>query len=363
MRLTFSQMCGVRWYLRSLFLASFRGMVLWFCTFWSLLYFMGPFRRVALGPVFKIFRNGGARSSKEDLRRVAEVLQELEDGLVGGSVPSAEFWLRVQGMAEPWGSLAHESFKELRSCGGALLPTLRRLRALSEDQSVILDQISSRMAQAYLQACVCFTLVPVLGLALFRILPGVSAHWESWVLGCFLAIGISGVGMVWLMRQGGAACWGGIRATRRSWVLAVHCAGERFLALVRVGNPPDLAWSKACDFLGRKEAELAGFWGYSIWEVDAEVQRRGFRDSEKNLVETGHSIKRAVQVSLMEGRPCVDRVENLLNAARRDFKAVLDRQVAELGTHSLKPLFICIAPALLGLLAFGLWLAFTYEMG
>ncbi|MGZ3707838.1 MAG: hypothetical protein ACXWPM_03265, partial [Bdellovibrionota bacterium] len=75
-----------------------------------------------------------------------------------------------------------------------------------------------------------------------------------------------------------------------------------------------------------------------------------------SLAEAGRAIRKAVQVSLMEGRPCAERVESALQALRSEIQAWVDRELALLGTRSLKPLFLCVAPALLGLMAFGLYL-------
>ena len=75
------------------------------------------------------------------------------------------------------------------------------------------------------------------------------------------------------------------------------------------------------------------------------------------LVEAGTSIRRAVQLSLMEGKPCSERVETALSALRRDLRSRIALEIEKVGPRALIPLFACVAPSLLGLLAWGLYLS------
>jgi hypothetical protein len=76
----------------------------------------------------------------------------------------------------------------------------------------------------------------------------------------------------------------------------------------------------------------------------------------------GTSIRKVIQVSLMEGRPCTERVESALQALRQDISAQIERELSLLATRALKPLFCCVAPALLGFLAMGLYLGWVEAM-
>jgi hypothetical protein len=81
------------------------------------------------------------------------------------------------------------------------------------------------------------------------------------------------------------------------------------------------------------------------------------------LAELGSSLRKAIQVSLMEGRPCTERAEAALLALSQDLKAQVSRELTLLGTRALKPLFFCVAPALMGLLFTGLFLGWDQAMG
>ncbi len=172
---------------------------------------------------------------------------------------------------------------------------------------------------------------------------------------------LTGIGALWLIHMSEVARWGGLLVKNRSWVLSSQCAGERFLALLRTGTPPDLAWAGALELLTKDSRELALAWGYSIWDTSNSSSQTN--PAEMAILAAGSSIKRSIQVGIMEGRPCVERVETVLKSLRQEMKALVERELGLLATRALKPLFICVAPSLFGLLFFGLWLASEEVMG
>jgi hypothetical protein len=237
---------------------------------------------------------------------------------------------------------------------------LQRFRALAEEHEFSLNQARSRSSQAFAQAFACSLLVPILGGALYLLLPSIEARSTLWLGLCSLALFFTLIATLWLFQLVATARWGGLKGAKRLWVLASQCAGERFLALVRAGTPPDLAWGGICDFLGKETPDLALSWGYSIWEsaeVNEDKNMKKSKRAEQVIVHAGFAIKKAVQVSLMEGRPCVPRVETALLALRQGIQAQVERELTLLGTEALKPLFVFVAPALMGLLASGIWIA------
>lgn len=68
----------------------------------------------------------------------------------------------------------------------------------------------------------------------------------------------------------------------------------------------------------------------------------------------GDELRSHLQRSVMEGRPCTERVESALAAIRLEWGARVERELQLLATRALKPLFLLVAPALFGLLALGL---------
>lgn len=302
----------------------------------------------------------GLSSQRRSLDQVVMLFQDLEDTLVTGMVPSHEKWEQLRALPNPWGSVSVDSLKELRDCGASLIPTLRRLKGLAEAHRTALEEARSKSSQALAQVMVCSFFVPVLGFGLYHLLPGMQNFFRFWLCCCGGALILSGIGALWLLQMTEVARWGGLKASRRSWILASQCAGERFLAVIRTGVPPDLAWAKSCELLtrvfpeGLGMLELVEAWGYSVWDTPIALTKTPM---ERTIVEAGSSIRKAVQVCLMEGRPCTERVETVLLALRQDIGTHVEKELTLLATRALKPLFICVAPALLGLLACGLWVS------
>ncbi len=296
------------------------------------------------------FREG---KQKRVLIQVICALREIEETLVAGLVPEMRLWDALQKLEDPWKTLSADSLKELRDRGSSIVPTLIRLRQLAESHQVAIEDARAKASQAWAQAMVCALLVPVLGGAFYVLLPGVAQRKITWGIACLIALGWTGFGAFWLLLLASSARWGGLSVEHRPWVLASQCAGERFLALVRVGTPPDLAWSNTCDFLSRETPRLALAWGYSIWQQSPVL----WKGTEEVIGILALSIKKSIQVSLMEGRPCIQRVEAALLVFRQELQSRIERQLVLLPTQALKPLFVCVAPSLLGLLAVALWLA------
>ena len=288
-------------------------------------------------------------------------LRDLEEALGAGVVPEPERWAALGALPEPWGSLSRQSVEELRRQGGAVLPTLRRLRHLSEHHAADLADARARSAQALAQAGVSLALIPGFSGLLRWLLPGVDGARGSWWEVTGFAFALAAVGALWMVRLAEDARWGGAPRHRRHWILASACAGERFLALLRSGVPGDLAWVQAGAFLVREAPELADAWGASVWKMEGTAEDAGdFRSAGVvPILRAGEAIRRAVQLTLLEGRPCLDRVETTLQALRQELKTQVDRELLLIGTRILKPLFLCVAPAVLGLLGFGLWLSWT----
>ncbi|MBI2712138.1 MAG: hypothetical protein HYX41_04645 [Bdellovibrio sp.] len=295
----------------------------------------------------------GFAKKKLELAEVILLLREIEDCLSAGQVPEREVWENLKELPAPWGALSYESITALRESGGSLLPTLKRLRSLAEDQATALLDARSKTSQAFAQAFACASLVPILGYGLYSIVPGMTDQSRPWAFACGCALLFTGFGALWMVRLAETARWGGLPKENRVWLLGALIAGERFLAAIRCGTPPDLAWSKAVDTLRVDALNLSIAWGHSVWETPPNPYRQA---AEKSIVSAGSSIKKSIQVSLLEGRPCTDRIESTLLVMRNEVSAIIERELSLLTTRALKPLFIFVAPSLLGLLFYGLWL-------
>lgn len=304
----------------------------------------------------------GIRKEILILQKVIYLLHETQEILEAGMVPDADHWSEIRTLPDPWGGLIFSSLQELRAQGGSLLPTLKRFRSLAQEQQDTLKDARAKSGQALAQALICSFLVPVLGLILYKIMPGLDHSPWTWISACTLGFLLSAAAGIWLMKIAEEARWGGLAKSERAWVLSVLCAGERFLALVRSGVPPDLAWVQVCDFLQKNAPEVLVRWGCSLWENIPESQFQKKRLAQA-LLSLGSSMKKGIQVSLMEGRPCLERVETILYSLRQEIRSAIQHELSVLGVRVLKPLFLCVAPALLGLLATALFLGWCEMSG
>jgi hypothetical protein len=295
----------------------------------------------------------GIQKQRLEIQRVHHLLQEIEELLGSGMLPSKEHWERLQKLQPPWGTLAHDSLQELRSSGSAVLPTLRRLKDLATGQIRALADARARSSQAFAQALACTLLIPAFGGVLYWLLPGVSDSPWIWISLCVVSVLIAGMGALWLLSMAQEARWAGLPKASRTWILASQCAGERFLALVRAGTPADLAWARAIELLSSEAPSLALLWGHSVWKSAPLDSDAVSNPASRLFIETGESLRRAVQVSLMEGRPCAERVEAALMSLSHEIKARVEAELTLLSTRALKPLFLCVAPGIFLLLGAG----------
>ncbi len=136
---------------------------------------------------------GQAREIKL-LRGISDLLLEIEETLSSGLIPAPERWEAMRKLPAPWGKLTTQSLEGLRSSGGALLPTLRRIRSLAEQHGVILADARAKSAQSIAQALVCAALVPIFGVALYSLLPGLSEHLGAWSVVCLSGLCVSILG-------------------------------------------------------------------------------------------------------------------------------------------------------------------------
>lgn len=303
-----------------------------------------------------------SQAPDRELAIVIDRLRTLQEVLQSGLVPTTEDWEKLRDLPQPWGRLAGESLSVLRENGSAVVPTLVRIRGLAEEHRTLLASSRTAAAQALAQAMVCTALVPTFGISLSFLLPGLAEHATAWWSACGMALASSLFGARWLLRMAESARWAGLPPHQRAWILAVHCAGERFLAWTRGGATPDLAWNEACQALASESVELSQTWGTSLWAEPEATPHRSRVPARQSLAQAGSAIRRAVQLALMEGRPSAERVEAALASLRLELRGRIEREVQLLGTRALKPLFLCIAPALLGLLGWALFLSLGNEV-
>lgn len=324
-------------------------------------FFIG-FRLTFRGLSRSVLHSLGIQNEERRLKLIHQRFFGFQQLLESGLSPLNDDWIKIERLPKPWGDLAYSSLQELRSQGAAVLPTLTRLRGLVEQHLATLADSRAKSAQALAQAGVCIGLVPLFSLLLWLMLPGLKESGATWFFSALIATLFASLGGIWILHMTEQARWAGLEGSTRPWVLSAQCAIERCLALLRCGIPVDLAWSKSVEALSHETPSLAATWGASVWNSGEGSEIRyslSISKAQMLLLQAGSDCKKSMQVSLMEGTPCSGRIETVLSALQTDLRAEVDRQVSLLGTRALKPLFLCVAPALFGVLTVGLILAWN----
>ncbi len=328
-------------------------MILWILSFFCLFLACHCF-----WPTLRILQKTLAeRQPIQLLARIETLLIEIENQLISGATIPDALWQQLQALPEPWKTLIYCSLMELRNQGAALTPTLLRLRNFTREQQVALQQARAKSSQAVFQASFFLALIPILGAALLVILPELADQQAAWGRACLGALGTSSIGSLWLLQMTQNARWAGLPHHRRLWMMASQCAGERLLALVRTGSPPDLAWFQSMESLKQICPDLALAWGLTLWQADDSRLAASRQETAQHaILKTGAALKKAIQISLMEGHPCLSRIDMVLQSLRQSLAAHIEQELALLSTRALKPLMIWFAPSIIGLLGYGIYL-------
>jgi len=290
------------------------------------------------------------------LPRISMVLADLEESIEAGILPEAARWEALAELPRPWGPLAHGSAMELRRSGSAVLPTLKRIRGLADEHRESARLARAQSAQARAQAWVCAILIPLIGLTLYTLLPGLAENTGLWFACVAGALTYSSLGSVWLWKMADDARWAGLPHAKRDWPLIARCTYERLIAKVRSGTPPDLAWKELATELYADSPALV-----RLFHIAGAREKGALRgDVEGNpliaIAESGRQIQRTLRASMIEGKPCIDRLEAAAAELSSRMRACAAKELSSLGVRALKPLFICVAPSLLGLIAAGIGL-------
>lgn len=298
----------------------------------------------------------GGRVREEALRRLQAALIGIQTTLEVGLVPTEDDWERLSGNEKTWGELIRLGAAELRDQGAPLLPTLRRWRERLAESLELTASIRAKCAQAFAQAVLGFFAVPIMGCALYWLLPSIQGHLLLWFGLCLVCSTWAGVGSAWVLGMAEDCRYGGLQATERPWLWASELAVERFCTLLRCGQPPDLAWLQMHAYLMRTAPGLAAHWGAKLWS-DGVTEASGREGLRQSLARAGAVFRRVIQVNVLDGKPCLEPVETAATALARDIRAQIEQNLALLPTRALQPLFLCTAPSAFGLLAAGILLA------
>src|SRR5205823_4742869 len=143
----------------------------------------------------------------------------------------------------------------------------------------------------------------------------------------------------WILALGESARWGGLSKARRSWPVTALAIGERLLALIRSGMAPETAWTRCYAYLASTVPDLALLWPSGVWapgETANAVPRVPRQQSVASLASLGRALTQGIQLSVFEGKPCLERLEAALESFKVEFQTRVEREIALLSTRALK---------------------------
>ena len=294
------------------------------------------------------------RQSKaiDALRRSIHHLKLIQEMLESGMVPDRKDWEQIRAFPEPWGQILFESIAELRSQGAAILPTLRRMQHTLEEQTELILEGKVKSAQSMGQAVLGIGLVPIFGGILYAMIPEVQENTQDFILLLLFAGFFSSISFIWIVSMVDQARFGNLRTENRRWLVSVNVSFERLLALISTGLPPDLAWKKTIEELAIHDSTLARDWKALVWDPDFSIQSSAASEVERLILNLGVEVRRSIQTSLLEGRPCLDRIESIHRTFLLDLRMKISRELSLLPNRCLKPLFILVLPSVM-LVLFG----------
>jgi hypothetical protein len=331
-------------------------MVLWMVSFYCS--FLSIYQLIMEKNLLKelILRAMGLFSYKvafADLQKIQAHLLALKDQLQSGFVLTEVHWRKTRSLAAPWGSILSQVLTLLVSQGMSLTPTLVRFESLCLAHVELLGLSRSAASQALLQAIICGCLPGVLGLSLLWVLPELASQWQQWLLACLLATCLCLGAGLWIIRVARNARWLGLRHAQQSWLILIFCALEFLVALLRAGLPVDVAWKRVFQLLETADVKFAHFWGENLVS-----QTQAYTLKKEGVLQLMFEqlmrLKTSLTHALQEGQGAAPRIEYAIYFLRSLLDQRMRQSCQSVATRALAPLFLLVAPGILGLLGLAL---------
>lgn len=282
------------------------------------------------------------------LQNVQDHFLSLRETLESGFVPSEEHWAMTRSLAQPWRTGVADVIDYLRKEGTSLAPVLGRLQSLAHNHTKRLKEARSRSASALYQAWICSSIVPLCSVIFYYLLPGVQEQSEFWFFVSFIAFSLNVFACVWIFHQAENARWGGLKKKERHWILESLLFCERLIAFLKAGEVAEWAFTRA---LSHTSLDLKQNWVNQLEEVKT---KKSLKDS---LQAVGPSLRQIILQNTQSGLPSLERVLNFSQDLQIEINSYQEQELQVLPQKTLKPLFIAVAPSLLGLLMTALFLS------
>ena len=293
---------------------------------------------------FRLHR--GRVSPEKYLSSFLDRLVSIRDSLKAGVFPGIEAFDR-------WGSGIPVEFVfpaqvivDLRSQGAPILPSLERLIQSIGFQLETLRQCQVRSAPAKAQALLMVAMIPMLSVVLVFMFPQIQSQFVVWTLITGLSLGISAVGMFWIWKMIQKALRAGQSIENWQQIQSFISWMNSVESEVLRGVSADLAWSHSYQRV-MSSTQIMGIHS-QVWDEH--------KPENSDIRSAVISFQKSIQLSLMEGRPCLERLSTTIFDFREKVRSQVMRELEILPTRILMPLFLTLAPAVLFLLVSALWM-------
>ena len=259
-----------------------------------------------------------------------------------------------ESLSPRWKAQIQKLIQSTRDTGGALLPVLLPFRESLEKQRQVTERIRTRTSGVWMQVSVLGALLPVLIGVLTIFVPEVFSHWMGFVGICWGAVLLNLGAVFWVIALSQEALRGGVCRSQQGWALEGALVLAQIRSRIIGGRPPDLAWSESVG--GIENGSFIEFWGMDLWTQTLDrTQKEGRLLSEWEGLRTGLVVH--LRDAIVRGGRSLDIVERTEQRWFEVWESQVERLIETLPTKLLWPFFLCILPALFGLLGFSIWCA------
>lgn len=303
------------------------------------------------------------QNSDRNWSEMSHLFRSFIEKIQVGKILEPSDWRRLRNSPEPWGRYSSDCIEELRRMGAPITPTLQRFSELTEQHAEFLREGNTRAQQAYAQSAFGVALVPVVGAVLWQICPGVQEMGVRWWVLCGFATLLPALGWFWIQKMVDTSRWAKLLPKERPWLLESLFFGERLLAYLSGGMSGEEAWTEAMKIL---TPDLQSEWCHrELHPSEQKLTRKNLGEdpsAREEILQLGPYLHASLLVSQIQGTPVRPRLEESLRLFRTHWNHQVRRNLEKIPLQVLKPLFICLAPAVLGLLSFAVFQSLPAEI-
>lgn len=265
-------------------------------------------------------------------------IKKIKISLESGVVPSEDEWMIIEDYQHSFSKRILMIINELRDSGCKILPTLCRFEELLEFQVDLLKNTHVQSSQAISQCIICLFVTPLFSVFLYQIVPFLSGYFWEWCALTSISFFLCFIGFLWIVSLCEKSMWCGLSYSERSYIMEVLVFFEMVISKINSGFCADQSWVEVLEIYKNHLPKFVVFTMSGCHEslkIKTLIQSL-FKDA-----------KSSIYYNLMEGKPCVETLVFFAKNFKSEYRALISHQLELLPIRALKPLFICVAPAII----------------